>query len=137
MCASERATRFDRLRGFMLMEVLVALAIFSVGVVGVLAGLLRSFQAGSHAVLVDEAALIAQRQMALATTVSGDELQPTNGSSGRYKWRVGFLEKDHGLVLASVEVNWLAKGQVQQFALSQLFLPRTYPSERADVALAR
>ena len=110
--------------GFTLVEVLVAITILAVGIVGVLAAFSQSMQVGSRAMRRDEAGAIAQRQLELATVQSVDSLHSRSGSSGPYTWTMTFQEKPHGLVRASVSVKWQERGQQQQFVLSQIYLPR-------------
>jgi len=111
--------------GMTLLEALVALTIFSVGVVGLVSGLAMSQRAGSEAVLLDEAILIAQRELALATARNGQDLVPQTGQAGRYRWETGYVEKGLGVVVASVRVTWEQRGRQHRFALSEAFLPQS------------
>lgn len=134
MLRNRRAESRGAAAGLTLLEALVALTIFSVGIVGLASGLSMSRRAGSEAVLLDEAVLIAQRELAAATARRGQELGPLSGVAGRYRWEVNYVEKRQGLVVATVRVTWSMRGQIQHFALSQLFLPGSAGTDDESLA---
>ena len=111
-------------RGFTLIEVLVALTILAVGILGVMVAFSVATRTSSHNVRLTEAVAIAQRELELAVIVPADSLTPSKGSSGPYTWTVNYAEKIHGLGLASVAVCWTERGQGQVFRLNRIFLPR-------------
>jgi prepilin-type N-terminal cleavage/methylation domain-containing protein len=110
--------------GFTLLEVLVAMTVLSVGIVGVLAAMSLSVRASGQAWRVDEVSRLAQNQLALAANLSVDQLEPSNGVLERYKWLVSYAEKPHGLVVACVTVEWMEEGQARTYRLCQVFRPR-------------
>jgi len=109
--------------GFTLMEVLVAMTILAVGIVGVVAALGQSVRAASSASHLEEAVEIAQNQLALAVRARADALAGGSGTTLRYRWSLGYAQKPHELSVASVTVEWLDHGQMQAYTLSQVFRP--------------
>ncbi|HET6429934.1 MAG TPA: type II secretion system protein [Phycisphaerae bacterium] len=142
MCIHNRTTGGRGLRGasrprglpkggFTLIEVLVALTIFSVGILAVLSAFSRSFQAGSEAARLEGAADLAEQKLHLAG-IAGGEASP-RGESGRYRWEAKLRSKPLGLTCAVVEVTWLEQGVTQRFRMEKL-LPPSPGLEEAEVS---
>lgn len=119
MPATRRNTRV-----FTLIEVLVAMTILAVGILGVLGAFSVSMRAASRASRLDEAVSIARKEIELAVTARADELAPKSGSSGLYAWQLTFVRKPHNLLRASMEIKWTERGQTRTFKLSQVFEPQ-------------
>ncbi len=79
MLSSDAANRMFFTNGFTLLEVLVAMTILSVGIVGVLGGFSLSISAGNRAMLLNEAVDIAQREFELLSTVPAADMLPSSG----------------------------------------------------------
>lgn len=118
MWSTSRATR--PARGFTLVEVLVALTIFSVGVLGVLAGLSLAGRAGGHGENFARAAAICEQQIQQAALPASPNLAAKRGSTDRYTWKLEYHRLPHGLARASVTVNWLQNGQPEELQLHRL-----------------
>lgn len=131
MLSSDAANVMSFTKGFTLLEVLVAMTILSVGIVGVLGGFSLSIRAGSRAMLLNEAVDIAQREFELLSTVPAADMLPSSGSSGRFSWQVVVSDRPGGLVLASIQVTWMRRGQSESYKLSQVFLPHR-PEENME-----
>lgn len=116
-----------------MIEVLVALTILAVGILGVMAAFSLGTRTSSHNVRLAEAVAIAQRELELAVIVPTDSLTSSKGASEPYTWTVNYAQKMHGLVFASVAVCWTERGQGQVFRLSRIFLPLNMSSQDVDV----
>ena len=110
--------------GFSLLEILVAVTILSVGILGVLAGFSVSTRAAARAYRNDQAAVIAQGKLDEVLVLPASELEPASGESGQFHWALEFEAKPLGLVRATVVVGWLEQGRPETYRLSQLFLPQ-------------
>lgn len=112
-------------RGFTLIEVIVALTVLAVGILGVVDAFSSCGRVASHSLRVAQAMNIVQKELELASVTPASSLAPKTGSVGQYSWQVEFAEKPHGLVRATVEVRWTEQGKPQVFQLSQIFRPRS------------
>ena len=106
-------------QGFTLLEILVAMTVLSVGIVGVLGTFTLSLRTGLQASRIGQATEIAQRQMELASAGLDAALDQT-GSKGAYTWQMKQTDLPEGLKVVSVAVNWLERGRTQTFTLSQI-----------------
>ena len=112
-----------RLKGFTLLEVLVATTLLATGIVGVLGVCSLSVRAASASQHLDDAVQLASSHLELAVALPGERLQPVSDSTERYAWTVTFIEQPEGLVRATVSVTWIEGGRPQTFRLSQVFKP--------------
>jgi prepilin-type N-terminal cleavage/methylation domain-containing protein len=110
--------------GFTLIEVLVALTILAGGIPAVLAAFSLCVRTDTHSSRQAEALTIAQRELQLAII----RQKAKAGSQGLYNWAVNIQEKEYGLLLAAVQINWTERGKNQTLTLSQVFLPREVSS---------
>lgn len=108
--------------GFTLLEILVAVMILSVGIVGALGVFTLSLRTGTQASRLGRATEIAQRELALASAAPGAAMGQT-GSQGAYTWQTKQVDLPEGLIALSVAVKWSRRGRPQTFALSQIITP--------------
>lgn len=109
--------------GFTLIEVVVALTILAVGILGLLSAFSLCLRTQSQTLRLAEAVCLARQQLAEVIADPAGNWQNRSGDSDRYHWSVDFAEKPCDLILASVTVSWLERGQRQQFRLCQLVRP--------------
>lgn len=107
-----------------MLEVLVAMTILSVGIIGVISAMSLSIAATSAASRLEEASRLAENQLVLGISAPGDALEARTGTVGRYTWSLRYEEKRHGLFVATVLVEWGEGGRVRSYRLSQVFVPR-------------
>ena len=105
------------------MEVLVAMTIFAVGIVGVISGFSQALRVSSGAGKLDRAAALARRELTEAIAEYSGNAGAAEGACGQFKWRISVADRSAGLVLASIQVTWRQRGDEQTFTLSQLFAP--------------
>jgi len=122
---STRDIRASRgVQAFTLLEVIVAMAIVSMGVVGILGAFSLSNRAASQCSRLEKATAIAQKELEVVTTVPVDQLESASGASGQHEWTMTLSNKPYGLVMASVIVKWRDRGEVMSYQVSRVFLPR-------------
>ena len=119
---SENILPSGRFKGFTLIEVIVAMTILAVGILGLMSAFSLCAQTASRGFRLDQAASVAEKQLELAVASPASNLEPITGSVDQYAWTITFAEKSYGLVLASVMVHWTERGVPQAFRLSQVFL---------------
>lgn len=110
--------------GFSLIEVLVAMAILATGILGVLSAFSLAGRTGDRAFRLEQAALLAERELELAMHQPSDQ-QPLTGSEPPYTWRLEYMPRPHELTAVRIEVAWLGRGQAQTFELERVFVPRS------------
>lgn len=108
--------------GFTLLEILVAVMILAVGIVGALGVFTLSLRVGTQASRLDRAAEIAQRALALASSEPGLAAGQT-GTEGAYTWQTNQADLPEGLIAVSVAVKWSQRGKPQTFTLSEIIRP--------------
>lgn len=98
------------------------MVILSVAILGVIGGISLSSQAAADSARMDQAIMIAQRELTLATTgASGDATKQTQGL---FTWTMTHEDKDEGLRLATIVVTWPARGEQKTFQLSKVYRPQ-------------
>ena len=122
MAYRARLTLVSKRNGFTLIEVLIALTILSVSVLGIIQCISLCSRSATKALRLAEATEIAQREMALAVMNKASGL-PAADRDGVYQWQVEKTEKGENLWLISVTVTWNAKGESQVFSLSRILNP--------------
>lgn len=105
--------------GFTLVEVLIALTILSVSVLGIIQSISVCSHNATKALRLTEATGIARREMALAVLAKGSG-SPATGGDGVFQWKVETSEKAENLLLISVAVTWQERGRPQVFRLSRM-----------------
>ena len=110
-------------QAFTLVEVLVAMTIFAVGIVATVSGFSQSLKAGSAAGKLDRASALAQRELTKAITDYSGSGQAGAGTYEQFTWRLSVADRQQGLVMASIEVKWRQQGAERTFILSQVFIP--------------
>jgi prepilin-type N-terminal cleavage/methylation domain-containing protein len=109
--------------GFTLLEILVAMTILSVGIVGTMHAFSLSMRAGTEASRLARASEIARRELVLAAAAPSGGID-NDGAEDAYTWRIREMDQADGLLVVSVTVNWLDRGRPQSFALSQVVFSR-------------
>ena len=113
-------------RAFTLIEVLVAMTILAVGILGILGALHLSAQAAARGFRAEEAAALAERELAGTIAVPRESLSDKAGTDGRYAWTVTITDTlaSEQLKRVTVTVRWMEREQERTYQLSQIFLPR-------------
>jgi len=116
-------------RAFTLVEVLVALTIFSVGVLGVLGAIAKSSNIASRTQRLDGAVMLANIRLEEAICVPVDKLQARQGQEDRYTYAISMENRPGGLMMAKIIVQWLEGGNTQEYSISKIFLPAPVQEE--------
>jgi len=109
--------------GFSMIEVLMALVVLSVGILGVMEAFSLSLRVTGDTERLEEAVGLARRRLEevmvtpLGTPVLGRR------TSGGFESTVELAPMPHGLVRGSVLIRWSVRGKARQFRLSQVFRP--------------
>lgn len=119
----ERRPSRAGVQGFSLIEVLVAMTILATGILGVLSAFSLSGRTGNRAFRLEQAALLAERELELAMHLPSGQ-QPMTGSDGPYTWQLAYASRPHDLAVVRIEVQWLDRGQTRSFELERAFVPR-------------
>jgi len=106
-----------------LVEVLVALTVFSVGILGVLGAVLLSSNVSSRSERLNGAVALANTKLVEATCVRVDQIEAQQGQDGRYSYVLSFESRPGGLLAARMTVQWLERGSVHKYTISKVFLP--------------
>lgn len=115
--------------GLTLLETLVAMTILASAIVGMTYALSQGSRAANHGILQERALELATNQLNTAVARGEDSPIDSAGESGRFQWQLAYEEKEHGLVLAIVTINWLEQGRDQSLSLSELYLPRSFMTD--------
>ena len=109
--------------GITLVEGLVALTVFSVSILGLLAALFLSYNVSARGEHLDTAVVLARTK--LQETISGvaDAVPASQQQSERFAHAVTVEERPGGLMAATVTVQWLEGGRMQEYVLSEVFRP--------------
>lgn len=105
--------------GFTLIEVLIALTVLSVSVLGIIQSISVCSGNATKALRLTEATEIARREMALAVLAKASG-SPAAGRDGVFQWKVESSAKAENLLLISVAVTWQERGRPQEFRLSRM-----------------
>ncbi len=104
--------------GFSLIEVILALAILILGLVGVIALFPVGLRASRQASVLSEETLLAQSHLEEIKTLGYDKIDPKEGTYKNFKWQIAFEETapegiadPSGLRKAIVTVTWNQGGQ--------------------------
>lgn len=111
-------------RGFTLAEVLLAMTILSIGVLGVLEVFSLSWRYGREGYDRRQAVRIAQAELELAVHSLEEVGAGRSGSAGVYLWELKITDAAERLKKATITVNWTRQGQTRSLKLSQIFRPR-------------
>lgn len=105
--------------GLTLIEVLIALTILSVSVLGIVQSISLCSQNATKALRLAEATEIARREMVLAVMGTAGGL-PAAERDGVYQWKAEKIEKGEDLLLISVTITWTDKGLPYEFCLLRI-----------------
>jgi Tfp pilus assembly protein PilV len=114
-----------------LVEVLVALTVFAMGVLGLLGAIVLSSNVASRSERLDGAVALADTKLAQATCALANQIEAQHGQDNRYSYDLTFESRPGGLVMGKVTVQWLESGRVQKYTISRVFLP-TQEQQGAD-----
>jgi len=112
-----------RRSGITLVEVLVALSVFSVGTLGLLAALFLSSNVSARSEHLDTAVALARTKLQETIAGAAGEAPISQQPNGRFAHAVTVKERPGGLMAATVKVRWLEGGRMQEYALSEVFRP--------------
>lgn len=115
--------------GFTLVEVLVAMTVLSVGILGLLGALLLSSNVSARSEHLENAVDLANSKLQQAICVKVDQLQPEQGNQDRYNYTLSMEDRPGGLMAAKMTVQWLEGGSIQKYTLSRVFLPAASQEE--------
>lgn len=124
MLLSSNNLTIRSMKGFSLIEVIVATAILSSGIVGIIGAFRMSAHVANQGEHANNVATLASNIMESAVSVSADQCESLQGTSGLYTWNLSYRQKQHSLMQATVLVNWQEQGQTRNFYLERIFLPR-------------
>jgi prepilin-type N-terminal cleavage/methylation domain-containing protein len=110
--------------GFTLAEVLVAMTILSIGVLGVLEVFSLSWRYGQQSGDRRQAVQMAQAELELAVHSQEDVSAGRSATAGVYQWELKVADAAEGLKKATITVSWTRRGQTQSLKFSQIFRPR-------------
>jgi uncharacterized protein (TIGR02598 family) len=106
------------MRGFSLIEVILALAILILGLVGVIVLFPVGLRASRQASVLSEETLLAQSHLEEIKTLGYDRITTTEGTHKNFKWQIAFEEMtpegvndSSGLRKAVVTITWSQGGQ--------------------------
>jgi prepilin-type N-terminal cleavage/methylation domain-containing protein len=114
-----KSVSMSKHNGLTLIEVLIALTILSVSVLGIVQSISVCSQNATKALRLAEATEVARREMVLAVMAATGG-SPAAGGDGVYQWKVKKTEKGKDLLLISVTVSWAEKGSLRDFSLSRI-----------------
>ena len=118
--------------GFTLVEVLVALMVLSVGILGLLGALLLSSNVSARSEHLDKAVDLANSILQQTICVTADHLQAQQGQEDRYSYAMSLEDRSGGLMSAKITVQWLEGGSVEQYSLSRVFVPAAASAQQED-----
>lgn len=114
-------------RGFSLIEVILALAILILGLVGVIVLFPVGLRASRQASVLSEETLLAQSRLEEIKTLGYDKINAEEGTYKNFKWQVEFEEiapegiaNPSGLRKAIVTIKWNQGGQEKKDSFSTM-----------------
>jgi len=107
-----------------LMEAVVAMSIFAVGVVGLLGVFTSSVRAYRDNERREQAVEIAQRKLTAVVACVAGAAEDGEGREGAFSWKCNVQPRAEGLTLGTVEVRWQERGRTERFELSELHFAR-------------
>ncbi len=110
-------------RGMTLVEVLVALTVLSVGILGLLGALLLGSNISARSEHLDAAVALANTKLEEALCTTADKLEAQQGQEDRFTYALAIENRSGGLMAAKMTVQWLEAGNVQEYTLSKVFQP--------------
>lgn len=125
----KRRLQIFNFSGFTLVEVLVAMVVLSVGILGLLGALFLSSNVSSRSERLDGAVNLANLKLLQAICISSDKLQPEQGKEDRYSYTLSMENRPGGLMAAKMTVQWLEGGSTQEYTLSRIFSPASARQE--------
>jgi len=117
-----------QVRGFTLLEALVSMTILASSIVGITYSISQSSHAATRGIRLQQAVELAGNQLAMAVARADADPVDEAGADDRFQWKIRFEEKDYGVILASVEVQWQEKGRSREYMLSEIYVPRSLMS---------
>lgn len=108
----------SKVKGFSLIEVILALAILVIGLVAIVLLFPVGLRASRQASVLSEETLIAQSRLEEIKTFGYEKIEALEGTQGNFKWAISLEEvapegivNPSGLRKASVTVAWKQGGQ--------------------------
>jgi prepilin-type N-terminal cleavage/methylation domain-containing protein len=108
--------------GFTLLEVVVAMTIFGVGIVGVVETLAGSADAATAALREAEAVRLAERVLLEAVASRGSSSVRAEGRQDGLRWTTQRERVHEGLGMVTARVTWTHRGQRASFDLRQAYV---------------
>lgn len=112
-----------RTTAFSLVEILVALTILSVGIVGILGVFSLGIRAAGKSDRSMQALELAESKLELAASAATWAVRNETQSQDGLEWTMVTQDAPKGLQVTSIEVSWTERGKSQLIRLSRLYLP--------------
>ncbi len=116
--------------GFTLLEVLIAMAVFSIGILGVALMQVKAIQGNSFANHLTEGAVFASNKAEEILSTKYDDLKNDSEDSGKYHavWTVKKDTPQAGSKTVTLIVSWDQNGQPKSFTLQTVKADKNYRS---------
>ena len=112
-----------RTTAFSLVEILVALTILSVGIIGILGVFSLGVRAAGKSDRYKKAIELAENKLELAASPASWAVRDETQSQDGLEWTMVTQDAPKGLKLTSIQVEWTERGKSQAICLSRLYLP--------------
>ena len=116
--------QYSNSQGFSLIEVLVSLAIFAGGIIGVLSAYSISSRTYVDTLRLDKASQIIEREIESAIAFSSGQYINQKKQEGIYSYTVQYQDKPYELKAVLVEVNWQVQGKKRKLNVTRIFKPK-------------